>query len=98
MPNPINYKDVSAEQMKHLFDSVKEMDWTSEAIKYMCMNMFAVKYNKDEFEDYRILEIKSNNIIKEMERRKNTSEGLGDNILEIYNDRQSLWNKFNNQI
>ena len=47
MPNPINYKDVSTEQMKQLFDSVKEMDWTAEAIKYMCMNLFTVKYNKD---------------------------------------------------
>jgi hypothetical protein len=73
MPNPINYKQVSSDQKKGLFNSVKEMDWTADAIRYMCMNLFVVKYGKDEkFEDYRTLEVKSNNIIKEMERRKNT--------------------------
>jgi hypothetical protein len=56
-----------------LFDSVKEMDWTSDAIRYMCMNLFAVKNGKDDkLDDFRILEVKSNNIIKEMERRKQT--------------------------
>lgn len=93
MPNPINYKEVSEDQKKELFDSVKEMDWTGEAIKYMCMNLFAVKNGKDdEFEDFRILEVKSNNIIKEMERRKGAEEGLGENLKNIYEEREFLWN------
>ena len=70
------------------------MDWTAEAIKYMCMNLFAIKNGKDDkFEDYRILEVKSNNIIKEMQKRKNTPEGLGDDLKNIFDKREILWNK-----
>ena len=70
------------------------MDWTAEAIKYMCMNLFAIKNGKDDkFEDYRILEVKSNNIIKEMQKRKNTTEGLGDDLKNIFDKREILWNK-----
>ena len=98
MPNPINYQQVSSDQKKELFDSVKEMDWTSEAIRYMCMNLIAVKNGKDEkLDDFRILEVKSNNIIKEMERRKQTQEGLGEDLMKIYQERGLLWNNIKQQ-
>ena len=45
MPNPINYKEVSEDQKKELFDSVKEMDWTIE--KYQRVLEIIQKYIPD---------------------------------------------------
>lgn len=74
------------------------MDWTADAIRYMCMNLFAVKNGKDDkLDDFRILEVKSNNIIKEMERRKQTQEGLGEELKNIYQEREYLWNNIKQQ-
>ena len=56
-----------------MVDAVKHMDWKDSGdIRYCCFNNFAVKVEPftGDLSDYRVLEVKSNNVLNENDRVK----------------------------
>ena len=78
------------------------MDWTPKDIRYMCMNLFAIKNGKesDKLEDFRILEVKSNNIMHEMDRRFKLNGVVDEEVKKIFNERKHVWynDKYNKEM